>query len=152
MKRRTLGTAALLAVGVLTAACAAENQRSVIQASPDGLRTFTVVTERDGVPVTCGSMAVEPHVTGALAADPRGPEPVWLVGRAGERWSVVWPAGFRVTFDPVASLHDPTGAVVAREGDQVELTQVSPDAATGTFRDPYIASCRLFGAVYPYVP
>lgn len=143
-------TAALLAVGVLVAGCAVE--RSVIETGPDGLRTFTVVTERDGVPVTCGAMAVEPHVTGTLAAVPRGPEPVWLAGPADERWSVVWPAGFRVTFDPIGSLHDPTGAVVAREGDQVELTQVSPDAATGTFQDPYIASCWVFGAVYPYVP
>jgi hypothetical protein len=139
-------------VGFLFVATACAAQKSVIETGPDGLRTFSIVTERDGVLVTCGAMAVEPHVTGSLAGDPAGREPVWVVGPNEVRWSVVWPAGFHVTFAPEALLHDPTGAVVAREGDTVELNQVSPGAASGTYQDPYIAACWLFGATYPYLP
>lgn len=122
-----------------------------IVTAADGLRTFRVTREIDGNPVSCGLPAVTPHVTGALAGDQSQAEPVWLVDAAGERLSVVWPESYRAAFTPSLELIDETGAVVARDGDLVELTQVAPVSAAGTYADPYIASCWLFGNVYPLV-
>lgn len=102
--------------------------------------------------MTCGAPAVEPHVTGTLTGDPDDPERVWLTDGTKRRLSVVWPEGFRVTFEPGAVMHNEEGRAVARAGDTVELSSVPPNSADGTPSDPYIASCYLFGGVYVYLP
>jgi hypothetical protein len=142
----------IVLLGCVVACGPSEPSVSQIEIGPDGLRTYTVVHERDGAALTCGAAAVEPHVTGSLAGDPGDDERVWLADATGRRLSVIWPDGFRVTFEPLAVMHNETGRVVARAGDIVELLSVSPDSAEGSYRDPYIASCHLFGRVYVYLP
>jgi hypothetical protein len=125
---------------------------SVITANADGLRTYTVVHEVDGVVLTCGLHNVEPHVIGVFAGDPMGdPERSWLRIDDGRQLSVVWPEGFTLTFEPDATLRNEIDQVVARAGDRIALDQVSPDSAAGTLDDPYIASCHVFGRVYVYL-
>jgi hypothetical protein len=153
-RRHRLVATALLAVIVI--ACGPSQRpppsRSTISTGPDGLRTFTATREEGGSLVSCGLVNVEPHVAGLLAGDAASPDdPIWLV-RGGRRLSVVWPGGFSVRFEPRAVLYNDRGERVAAEGEMTELTQVSPDAAAGTFDDPYIASCWLFGEVYVYRP
>lgn len=56
-----------------------------------------------------------------LHGSPVASEPVWLDGldQPSVRTAVRWPAGFRARFSPTLELLDPTGAVVAREGDRL---------------------------------
>ena len=149
-----LGIAGLFAIAILVG-CASSHTapRSVITTGPDRLRTFTWVTEEDGGPVGCPAFAAAHPVSGVLRGDPNDPqEPVWLEGQAGTRLSIVWPAGFTVTFEPDGVLRDEKAAIVARAGDRVELGQVDALAKAGTFGDPYIASGLVFNGCYVYTP
>jgi hypothetical protein len=140
---------------LVTSACAAVGggAHSVITTHRDGLRTFSVITELDGNPVVCPAFGLVDPVTGNLQGDPAGrPDTVWLVGPEGLHLSVVWPGGITVRFQPMVTLIDDHGKVVARAGDKVTLGQVRPDSHAGTFEDPYIASGGLFGGCYPYIP
>jgi hypothetical protein len=66
--------------------------------------------------------------------------------------SIAWPDGFTVSFSPTAELRDDHGAVVARDGDQITLTQTNLDEAAGTQGDPYVAKgLWLDGRCYPFV-
>jgi hypothetical protein len=117
-----------------------------IETGPDGLRTFAVVREIGGVPVTCPLFEVIDPVVGRLEGSPDDPvEPIWLVGPNGNRLSVVWPRGYSVAFEPEAVLRDADGRVVATAGERIELAQVRVGASSGTYEDPYIASGFLFG-------
>lgn len=125
----------------------------VIGIGPDGLRVFTWPTEQDGAPLACPSYAVAHPVSGILRGDADDPqEPIWLEGQAGTRVSVVWPAGFTVSFEPDAVLRDERGRVVAMAGARAALSQVDAFGNTGTFGDPYIASGLLFDGCYPFGP
>ncbi len=117
------------------------------------LRTFAFVTSPDGGPVACPMFAVGDPVTGTLEGDPTDPlEPIWLRSTDGQRISIVWPAGFSVSFEPDAVLANEKGVVVARAGDTVTLTQVSITSHAGTFADPYLAQGSVFGGCYTPIP
>ena len=134
-------------------ACGASPEpRSSISTTTNGLRTFSVIREINGSPVTCGMVNVPSHVRGVLRGDPGNTrETVWLEDE-GRRLSVVWPEGFAVRFEPEAVLYNEKGVAVARAGELTELTQVAKESAAGTFDEPYVASCWLFGEVYVYKP
>ncbi|MBA2559379.1 MAG: hypothetical protein H0V07_05735 [Propionibacteriales bacterium] len=125
--------------------------RSTISTQPDGLRTFSVILERDGIPVVCPAFGLVNPVRGTLRGDVAGtPDRVWLES-GGRHLSIVWPGGFSLRFAPDAELSNEHGVVVAREGDLVELSQVQPDEHAGSFDDPYLASGILFDGCYPYL-
>jgi hypothetical protein len=95
---------------------------------------------------TCGLPAVA-GVSGTLHGDPSDPERIWLES-GSRRLSVVWPPGFTVRFEPDAVLYDERGVDVARHGEDVELGATAESVA-GTFADPYISNCWMFGRIYP---
>jgi len=150
MRRGTL-CAALVAMTISVLGCASSDPRSSIS-SADGLRTYSVVREIDGIPAMCGLPNEPSPVRGILMGDPDDPrEAVWLLD-GDRRRSIFWPEGFTVRFESDAVLYDEQGRAVARAGDVVELPQVATDSAAGTFDDPYIASCQVFGGAYVYRP
>ena len=127
-------------------------EHSIIVTGADGLRTFTIVRSIEGTSVLCTLSAAIPALQGRFRGDPTNRvEPAWLEGPGGRRLSVVWPQGFRLMFEPPAVLRNEKGGVVAREGVVVELPQVHPDDAAGTFDDPYIAAGLMFGECYPFI-
>jgi hypothetical protein len=143
--------AAIVTIGALAACEQAGWPTSSISIGDDGLRTYETFTELpDGTQIACGSYLSLDPVTGVLAGDPEAPEPIWLE-HDGRRLSVIWPRGFTVGFEPEATLRNETGAIVARAGDEVEFTQVDVGQAAGTYEDPYIAGCDVFGTEYIYI-
>jgi hypothetical protein len=144
----------MFAVGIVSCGLFPEPRpaHSEILTGPDGLRTFTVVHELDGVPMACPAFGLVDPLVGTLAGDPNGPgEPVWLEGVDHQRLSVIWPEGFTVRFEPMAVLYDEAGNVVSRAGQSTELDQVRADAHAGTFEDPFVASGILFNGCYSFV-
>ena len=127
----------------MVAACVAH---SLISTSPDGLRTFAVVS---GPNVACPAFARANPVTGLLEGQAGAREPVWLQAADGHHISVVWPAGFGLRFEPAAVLYTDRGTLVGRAGDQIVLGQTGWSEAAGTFDDPYFASGLIFGGCYP---
>lgn len=114
------------------------------------LRTFAWADEIDGVPTGCDTIGVTDPVYGTLDGDASvtGGDAVWLLSRAGQRTSIVWPEGFEARFEPEPSLYDETGRLVAANGHTVML-QVERSVAAGTFEDPYYASgILLAGPTY----
>jgi hypothetical protein len=125
--------------------------RSHVVTGPDGLRTFTLAPRGDVV--MCNAYGSVDPLVGMLRAEPPvSREPVRVQVPDGHPVSVVWPEGFRVTFEPEAILHDPLGRVVAHEGTGVELDQTPRNEAAGTWADPYVAHGLAFGGCYPYTP
>jgi hypothetical protein len=116
---------------------------------PGALRTFVWDAGTDEFPVACPAYALVDPLDGHLRGDPEDPvEPIWIEDAGGRRLSVIWPAGFTVSFEPDAVLRDDRGKVVARENEPVELSQVEPSAHSGTFEDPYVATGLLFHGCY----
>lgn len=143
---RSLSLVALVACAVtVLAGCAGH---SVISTGSDGLRTFTVVNRA----ILCDAGGFVPSVEGTLAGKDGARDPIWLDTSDGRHLDIVWPEGFRVRFEPEAVLYDDNDAAVARAGDRVQLPQVRPGAADGTYASPYVASGLVFGGCYPYTP
>lgn len=147
--RRTLTA---VAVGITAAvALAGCGWRSTLT-STDGLLTFSWRSD-----VICNASAAARPVVGTLRGQQVGQfadarEPIWLEAADGVHLSVAWPDGFTVSFSPTAELRDDHGAVVARDGDQITLTQTNLDEAAGTQGDPYVAKeLWLDGRCYPFV-
>lgn len=138
----------MVACGILPA----PNEHSTIRRDPSGIRVFTVIREVGGIENACPAFGLVHPLTGVLRGDPAFDDRIWIEDAAGRHLSVVWPAGFSVTFDPDAILRSDTGAVVGRAGEGITLEQVDPKQASGTPEDPYIAAGILFGACYPFVP
>jgi hypothetical protein len=148
-------TGAIAMVVLLLVACGFSEPtsgRSVIRIGEDGLRTFSVVRQKDGVSVACPAFGLVDPVTGTLAGQAGALEPVWIVADDGRLLSVVWPERFSVRFEPEAVLYDERGKAVAQAGGRTELSQVRWDGHAGTFEDPYIASGLLFDGCYPFLP
>jgi hypothetical protein len=143
---------AAFAAVVATASCDhAARPTSSTSIGADGLRTYESITNLpDGSRVGCALTLAEDPVAGVLAGDREARAPVWLE-HDGRHLPVIWPGRFSVAFGPEAILRNETGAVVARAGDQVELVQLERAAAAGTYEDPYIASCEVFGTQYVYL-
>jgi hypothetical protein len=123
---------------------------SVITTNPDGLRVYSWVSEWRGVLMSCGG-----NIRTGLKARLEGrsddtTESVWLRANDGRKLSVVWPAGFTVSFDPDAVLWNDRGAMVARATDVVHLMDVHFDDASGTFDDPYIAHGGILDSCYSF--
>jgi hypothetical protein len=75
---------------------------------------------------------------GVLRADPAVPGAVWLDRSDGATIRLKWPHGYTVRFNAeVAEVLAPSGEIVAREGDAVELTG-------GTVQNTF-EICRLNG-------
>jgi hypothetical protein len=127
------------------------DEHSRIVTGPDGIRTFTVVTEIGGTPVACAAFGLIDPVHGTLDGGVGEREPAWLVTDDGRRLSIVWPAGFAIRFEPAVTLYSEKGMRVAGKGEPVELGQTRWDAAAGTFDDPYVASGLVFNDCYPFV-
>lgn len=150
--RRTVVTGLLVGGALSLTGCSFfQEARSRVVTGPDGLRTFTLAPRGDNV--MCNAYASLDPLVGVLRAEPPGSrEPVRLEVPDGHLVSIVWPEGFRVTFEPDVVLHDPQGDIVAREGNGVKLGQTPRDEATGTWDDPYIAHGLALGDCYPYTP
>jgi len=87
---------------------------------------FLVALGGCATPATSPAVATSPSGAGSamrqgvLAGDPSLEGGcVWLETDGG-RLEVAWPAGYRVTTDPI-ELRDPTGAVVATRGDRLRV-------------------------------
>jgi len=112
----------------------------------DGLRTYSWTRQ-----VLCTLGKSIPPFAGTLRGQQGTRELVWIEGPAGEHWSIVWPAGFTVAFTPAAELRNERGDLVGRDGDAIELDQVSLGQATGTYDDPYLATGLFAGGCYLFV-
>lgn len=138
---------AVLGLTVLLAISATGCQQpGTISTGPDGLRTFATDPN-----VICSLGRYLPGFSAVLAGDPNDPERLWLVGVVPfqPRVSVVWPQGFHVRFEPDAVLYNEKGIPVARQGETVELPQVSGSEHAGTYADPYLAHGIIFDRCYP---
>lgn len=146
MRRRRACAAFTLGLAVLaTNACGPSG--STTGPGTDGLRTFTWALD-----VLCNAAAATRPVAGVLRGQLGATEPIWIEDAAGRHLSVIWPAGFSLAFTPKAELRDDTGALIARDGDAIALTQTNLDRAAGTYDDPYIASGMSVGTgCYPFV-
>ena len=121
----------------------------MIETDANGLRTFSWVAEYNGVFRDCGD-PVRRGLTGTVVAG-GADEPIRLRAGDNRELSVVWPAGFSASREPL-SLRNDQGQVVATDGDVVDFPDVDPASAIGTKQDPYIASGRVFGGCYAYEP
>lgn len=92
----------------------------------------TFQTMLNGQPVACGGVGYAQEVTiHGSAADPAL---AWIVfARDGHREDLLWPAGYRARFTPALEVLDPSGQVVAREGELV--TGGCPMPPDGTYID-----------------
>lgn len=63
----------------------------------------------------CGGVGIN----AVLHGDPHDPHVAWLTSNLGVRTDVTWPSGYRARFLPALEVVDPTGAVVAHEGQAV---------------------------------
>jgi hypothetical protein len=103
------------------------------------LRTFAVLQEQNGVPVSCPAFGLVDPVFGHLDGDGNIREPVWLRAPDGGHLSVVWPEGFTAVFGSgQLAVADETGFIAIQMGDAVQL-QIMRSSAEGTFDDPYYA-------------
>ena len=134
----------LMGAAALVVACGVLGGPTIFK-DADGLRTFPLPDAHG----PCSQIAALDPVRGTLHGAHGAPDQAWLVTTDGDQLSIVWPQGFTVTFDPVFSLVDDQGTVVAREGDDLTLAQVPTSAATGLYGDPYFASGSLFSGCYP---
>ena len=137
----------LLALGT-TVGCVPGN--SAISVGADGMRTFAVMTAKNGDAILCTTGGAIHPLVGTLTGRPGAREPVWLSLSDGTGVSVVWPHGFTVRFEPGAALYNDRGERVARDGDRVELGQVSRDTHAGTYDDPFVASGIVFDGCYAF--
>jgi hypothetical protein len=155
--RRRAALQAAIAFAVLVTAAACDDRSSwptsSISVGVDGLRTYTVISELpDGSLIGCGQVLASDPIIGVFHGDPEATEPVWVEDHDGQQLSFVWPKGFTVRFEPEAVLRSGVGQVVAREGDPVEFPMTERDQAAGTYADPYIPMCSVFGGAYIYLP
>jgi hypothetical protein len=104
------------------------------------IRTFAWSRTHDGTPVGCDTIGVDDPVFGHLQGGQTLVEddPVWLAAPDGTILHLLWPTGFVLRFEPLATLYDESGAFFGTEGDAVML-QVSRSSAEGTRADPYTA-------------
>ncbi len=122
-------------------AAAAARLPSPAAALGEPIATFVLVSPPAGVRLGCMAYGVLPHwVSGTLEGAPGDPERVWLLGPAGDRISIAWPAGFSLHFTPDARLDDAAGRLFASAGDQIVLGQVRVGSHSGTRADPYLAA------------
>ena len=80
-----------------------------------------------------------------LHGDPSDPTHVWgevTVGGKTSTWRITWPYGFSARYDPALEILDPSGAVVAREGQLI-----SDAAGSGNGLDA-VSICMIGGRQY----
>jgi hypothetical protein len=83
----------------------------------------------DGVPVACAGVGYMGDVT--IHGSTGDPALTWIVFEPeGRRENLLWPAGYRARFAPGLEVLDPTGHVVAREGDRVTGGCAMPPGGT----------------------
>jgi hypothetical protein len=133
MPRATMIVALLmLALGGCAGASSSASAPPPPSLAPGEYALPTFQTTLNGQPVACGGVGYAQEVTiHGSAADPAL---TWIVfARDGHREDVLWPAGYRARFGPALEVLDPSGAVVAREGELV--TGGCPMPPGGTYID-----------------
>jgi hypothetical protein len=79
----------------------------------------TFLAAVDGVPVACAGVGYDVG-TVTIHGSPADAALTWIVFEPeGRRENLLWPAGYRARFAPGLEVLDPSGRVVAHEGDQV---------------------------------
>jgi hypothetical protein len=73
----------------------------------------------------CGGPGAYP--IGSLEGSADNPDRVWVATPDGRRVFLIWPHGFTVRFEPDAVLYGPSGVVIARAGDSIEILQEVPE-------------------------
>jgi hypothetical protein len=82
-----------------------------------------------GVPVACAGVGYLGEVT--IHGSPGDSALTWIVFESdGRRENLLWPAGYRARFAPGLEVLDPSGRVVAREGDRVTGGCAMPPGGT----------------------
>lgn len=119
---------------------------SVISSCGSGIRAEgrlrTVESKSGTAPVLCTPARMLPF---RIAINIFEPDPVsgtWVSD--GVSFHIVWPPGFRLSTASRPAVLDPSGTVVARDG------QILEDAG-GSGGDP-VTVCSIGGHVYPMVP
>ncbi len=109
--------------------------------TPQGVALRTA--DRGGAPSGGLLCPLGQRIPFVIHGDPASPTHVWgevtATGRT-VRFEIEWPAGFRARYAPMLEVLDPSGRVVAREGQTVS------DAQGGG--DPDFALCGIGGVVY----
>jgi hypothetical protein len=83
----------------------------------------------DGVPVACAGVGYLGEVT--IHGSTGDPALTWIVFEPeGRRENLLWPAGYQARFTPALEVLDPSGRVVAREGDRVTGGCAMPPGGT----------------------
>ncbi len=97
----------------------------------------------------CEAMAIGDPVNGrlaiAVAAD--GAQAI-LRTSDGQLLHIVWPGGFAVQTSRPPALLDDRGTVLFREGEEVELSQVSTADHDGSEADPYTVTGLVLGVCW----
>jgi len=138
----------LVLIALLLPAAAGCSPRPTITTDASGLRTFKVVRNPDGSQPPCAAFGLADPVIGTLEGKPGATDPVWLVADDGRHLSVVWPEGFKLRFEPEATIITDRGTVVAQAPGRMTLAQTRWSDAAGAFDDPYFASGLVFGGCY----
>jgi hypothetical protein len=106
----------LVACSVTSPATTSPSESQSLAPGPHALPTFQATA--DGVPAACAGVGYLGEVT--IHGSTGDPTLTWIVFEPdGRRENLLWPAGYRARFAPALEVLDPSGRVVAREGDRV---------------------------------
>lgn len=124
-----LRAAALLLLASVLVGCGGTGTRTT--RGPDGLLTWTSEN------AACGGTDAYP--IGKLEGSADDPDRLWVVAPGGRRAFLIWPHGFTVRFEPYAVLYGPSGVIVARAGDPIEINLEVPEQGA-TPEDPMLVT------------
>jgi hypothetical protein len=113
---RNVRLAAGWVVALALAACAASPPIPSLQLAAGEHALPEIQMGANGLPLeACAGVAFDKRVVIHGAAE--DPALAWIVFPDGTRVNLVWPLGFRARFVPKLEVLDPSGRVVARDGD-----------------------------------
>jgi hypothetical protein len=92
----------------------------------------------------CG--VTDAYPIGSLEGSANDPDRIWIVAPGARRVFLIWPYGFTVRFEPDAVLYGPSGVVVARAGDPIEINLEVPEQ--GATREDPMRVTWVNGACY----
>jgi hypothetical protein len=112
------GFAALVLVAVLSGCAAAESPTPPLATlAPGEVALPEYLAEVGGAPQLCAGVAFVGYSV-VVHGSPDDPALTWIVfGNDGHRENLLWPPGYRARFTPSLVVLDPTGQIVAREGE-----------------------------------
>jgi hypothetical protein len=124
---------AIVAVACGSAPAASTAPSSSLAAGEFALPTDVPIVLPNDVVQACGGVGI----IAVLHGDPHDPHVAWLTSNLGTRIDVTWPSGYRARFLPALAVVDPTGAVVAHEGQAVTGGCVTMDAHVLHLEPPF---------------